>query len=59
MNKRTKLLRNKYFYIAITILIVFIVIWITIGILAALFWSLIGGAVLIYLAFDPRIGRHW
>jgi Flp pilus assembly protein TadB len=59
MKKRVQLLRNKYFYIAIVILIVFIVVWVVAGIVAAVFWALAGAVILIYLAFDPRIRRHW
>ena len=59
MNKRVKIPGNKYIWIAVVVLVVFIVVWVTVGIVAAAFWSVAVAAVLVYLSFDPRIKRHW
>ena len=53
------ILRNRYCQIAVVALVVFVVVWIAVGIGAALFWSALLIVVLVYLNFDPRIKRHW
>ena len=57
--KQVKIPGNKYIWIAVVLLVVFIVVWVTVGIVAAAFWSVVAAALMIYLAFDPRIRRHW
>jgi len=59
MRKRVKIPGNKYIWIAVVVLVVFIVVWVTVGIVAAAFWSVVAAALMVYLAFDPRIKRHW
>ena len=59
MNKRVKIPGNKYIWIAVIVLVVFIVGLVWKGIVAAAFWSILAAALMVYLAFDPRIKRHW
>jgi len=59
MRKRVKIPGNKYIWIAVVVLVVFIVVWVTVGIVAAAFWSVVAAVLMVYLAFDPRIKRHW
>lgn len=59
MKKRVKIPGNKYIWIAVVILVVFISVWVAVGLIAAAFWSAVVTIILVYLAFDPRIKRHW
>jgi hypothetical protein len=59
MRKWFKTRKSKYFWIALVVLVVFITIWVTKGVVAAAFWSAVAAALLLYLAFDPRLKRHW
>ena len=54
-----RVLRNKYFRIAVIALVVFIIVWIIKGIGLAVFVAAVVATVLVLFSFDPRIKRHW
>jgi len=54
-----RVLRNKYFRIAVIALVVFIIVWIIKGIGLAVFVAAVVAVVLVLFSFDPRIKRHW
>lgn len=56
---RVKVPGNKYIWMVVVVLVVFTVVFVWKGIAAAAFWSVIAVVIMVYLAFDPRIRRHW
>jgi len=56
---RVKVPGNKYIWMVVVVLVVFTVVFVWKGIAAAAFWSVIAVVIMVYLAFDPRIKRHW
>jgi len=59
MKKWVTILKNKYFLLVVVVITVFAVVWCTVDLQAAVFYSLLTAAVLFFLTFDPRIKRHW
>jgi hypothetical protein len=59
MKKWVTILRNKYFLIVVVVITVFMVVWRTVDLQAAIFYSVLTAVVLFFVTFDPRIKRHW